>query len=265
MSRPKGSKNLSKEFWDTLCEKYVTSGDSIRKVAKKYDVSSSALSYQIKLRNLYRPRTLACQTYPRNSSYFDTWSQNSAYIFGFICADGSLVRDSISIQIHAKDKEVLNFIGQEIYDCEPPIKYREGSDQRGPQVSLIISDQQIAQTLEGMGVVKNKSFDLQFPNCIPNEFMSDFFRGYFDGDGTLGKYGKNHRVSWVSTDEFCRDSLEYVRGQLGIGGFISRRKNHSAAILGGRLQGKKFLEWIYQDASSFKLNRKYQRFLEEFY
>ena len=38
------------------------------------------------------------------------------------------------------------------------------------------------------GIFPRKTFINRWPNNIPNNLYKDFIRGYFDGDGTLGKY-----------------------------------------------------------------------------
>lgn len=50
-----------------------------------------------------------------------------------------------------------------------------------------------------MGAVRNKSLILTFPNFIPEELMSSFILGYFDGDGCVWN-GKRKKM-WVKNEK----------------------------------------------------------------
>lgn len=59
------------------------------------------------------------------------------------------------------------------------------------------------------GCVKRKSLILKQPKGVPEKFIFDFIRGYFDGDGCLTYYSfennrRAYQIKIVSTEEFCR-------------------------------------------------------------
>jgi hypothetical protein len=48
-----------------------------------------------------------------------------------------------------------------------------------------------------LGGTENKSLTLEFPE-VPKEYLPDFIRGYFDGDGSIMRL-KNNRVNSAFT------------------------------------------------------------------
>jgi hypothetical protein len=61
--------------------------------------------------------------------------------------------------------------------------------------------------LRRLGLIERKSLTMRFPD-VPEEFLRDFVRGCWDGDGSLG--GQNHGRALVAT--FTTGSLDFVTG-----------------------------------------------------
>lgn len=62
----------------------------------------------------------------------------------------------------------------------------------------------MVRDIERLGVVRNKSLVLQFPTkeLVPDEFMSSFILGYFDGDGCIWN-GKRKKM--IVKDSRCKN------------------------------------------------------------
>lgn len=129
----------------------------------------------------------------------------------------------------------------------------------------------ICNTLNNLGMKPNKSLTLNYPTFLSNDLMKDFIRGYFDGDGSFC-FNKNNRsqsiFSLTSTESFCIDCINFLRGQLDIGGGIYDASCHNGITkvlsICGNLQCKKILDYIYKDAD-LKLDRKYQKYISAYY
>jgi len=112
-------------------------------------------------------------------------SYDSAYILGFIAADGCIVDSSkgnpyLSIGIHEKDIEVLNFINRCLESSSLIYKIKNK-----PYVRLNITNQHIVQSLISLGIVFRKTFDLKdILTNIDLQYRPAFIIGYFDGDGS---------------------------------------------------------------------------------
>ena len=119
--------------------------------------------------------------YTVNDNFFKEWTCDMAYILGFWFADGSITRTSLNsfrFTICQKENEILYRIAATM-QCEPaPIKMYNGCYLFG------ISSKEIATDLANLGGIERKSLVCNFP-AVPEKYLSDFIRGYFDGDGSV--------------------------------------------------------------------------------
>lgn len=115
--------------------------------------------------------------------------------------------------------------------------------------------------LNNLGCVPNKSLILKFPK-INQELIRHFIRGYFDGDGTLGCYGKHLQpsCSLVGT----KDVLDNIANQLFFTPTIYHHKGHKEETLTMSMASQKaidFINYIYKDSTIY-LDRKYDKYIK---
>ena len=125
--------------------------------------------------------------YKVNEDFFKIWTKNSAYILGFIFADGHL-EDAAYIRgkylrITSTDFSIIKRI-KETLNSTHKVVVIPASDNRKEKYLLRIGSHKIYYDLESLSLHPRKSLTMRFPQ-IPIEFLSDFVRGYFDGDGTI--------------------------------------------------------------------------------
>lgn len=111
-----------------------------------------------------------------------------AYVLGFIYADGS-VEDASYIRgkylrITSTDLEIILKIKEVIRSNHKVSRYESGLPKRKTRYVLRVGDKDIYSDLKKLGLYPNKSKTVKFPN-VPKEFLPDFVRGYFDGDGCV--------------------------------------------------------------------------------
>lgn len=109
-----------------------------------------------------------------------------AYILGFIYADGYVIINEklhrMGITLAKKDEKHLIKILRYISD-DVPMKYESRRGFHNCRIN--ISQKEFVNNLRKLGVEPNKTgIDFGMPN-IPEEFIFDFIRGYFDGDGSI--------------------------------------------------------------------------------
>jgi len=118
-----------------------------------------------------------------NEDFFKIWTVDMAYILGFWFADGNMrIRDgrksfSICQMLSEKDllQNILNVMGS-----KHPISCPKNREQATFEIySKIMFDDLIY-----LGGRIKKTKDMKFP-IIPKEYIYDFIRGYFDGDGSI--------------------------------------------------------------------------------
>ena len=133
--------------------------------------------------------------YSCNFDFFKKWTDEMAYVLGFLYADGAVI-DAISsrtqyIQFNSTDKELLEKIKIAL-SSEHPIRvwpphltvHKNGTYKSAESFILRIGSRRMFNDLIHLGVIPNKSKISTFP-IVPVSYLSHFIRGYFDGDGCI--------------------------------------------------------------------------------
>ena len=228
-----------------------------------------------------------------NRNYFKQIdSENKAYILGFFYADGYNSGTQASFTQLDQDRDILDQINKEL-DSDINISKKVQKSNNKIIDNLTILSKEMCEDLSKLGAIQNKSLNLKFPDkIIPEKFMRDFIRGYFDGDGCVwnGKRKKMkvkdaskpsgyrerivHNVKFTITgyDKFINSLQDYLVSVLN---FRKTKLNYSKAKninnntkecvctmeYSGRKQMEKFFNYLYTDAKIFG-KRKYNKFLE---
>jgi hypothetical protein len=200
--------------------------------------------------------------YNLNEHFFKNWSIEMSYTLGFFCADGHLAthKSFLCIQLHRKDQYILeNFMKFMHYDGQI---YDYG---KRTTVSLHISSKEITKDLMNFGLTRHKSQELRWIEQIPEEYISHFIRGYFDGDGHVGlaqAHNPNDKkliIKIVSTLQFIgKLKIEFEKHYGSECGSIRNAETYFELIYTGPNHTKSFLDWIYKDSTEeTRLKRKY--------
>lgn len=133
--------------------------------------------------------------YNCNFGFFKHWTDEMAYVLGFLYADGDIV-DAISsrtqyIEFVNADKEILEKI-RVVMKSEHPLHVRppqmhvhkNGIYKSRELFILRIGSRRMFNDLIRLGVIPNKSKISTFP-IVPASYLDHFIRGYFDGDGCI--------------------------------------------------------------------------------
>ena len=240
-------------------------GMTVRDISKKFNIGERRTSNILKKHNI--SILLSCERqvkYSLNENYFDSIdTKDKAYILGFLYADGCNYKNSISISLQERDKDILDNINNELGSNRPLrfIDYSNRNSKCQNQYSLTVTNKHMADQLQSLGMVQNKSLVLEFPKWLDKKLYSHFIRGYFDGDGYVSKNYYNAKLSIVSTNTFCESVKEILHEDVGINSSIYLcHKNALTATrtlqISGRNQIRMFLDYIYNDAN-LCLKRKY--------
>lgn len=122
----------------------------------------------------------------KNEDFFSVWSSQMAYVFGFFVADGNLSkgkRGNCYVEFTSTDKEILLKI-RDVIQSNHTIGVRNRNIKWKTSYRLQLGSKKMFINLEGLGVIMNKSKTIRFPS-VPLKYLSDFVRGYFDGDGSV--------------------------------------------------------------------------------
>jgi hypothetical protein len=204
--------------------------------------------------------------YKVNHNFFKVWSHDMAYILGLWWADGCIQKNLFTITQSVKDKYILDNIAL-IMESNRPIQ------KRNPRYAFDfkISSEKIVNDICSIGGKERKSLDIGFPK-IPNKFLPDFIRGYFDGDGYIG-LNKNNRLAIVicsGSDNFMKRlfkviklNIKNINGRLcKVDYFRGKNKHVIYRIEFGHNDTIRFCEYIYHKFGNLKLKRKYDIFID---
>ena len=121
-----------------------------------------------------------------NKDFFKVWTHNMAYVLGFFAADGNLIqtkRETHYFAIQITDKDLVHKI-KTVMGSDHTISKRVRIGNNKELYRLQIGSKEIFEDLIALGFPPQKTKRLTLPN-IPQKFLSDFVRGYFDGDGNV--------------------------------------------------------------------------------
>ena len=168
-----------------------------------------------------------------NEDFFNVWSPEAAYVLGIIYTDGcihpkyrplekgkefeeeAVLRGRISIG--QKDPEIIYKVLAAM-NCDAKVRFIEngqyGNDLAGDLHRVDFSNSKISASLYRIGLRPSKSRTIAFPK-IPNEYMRDFIRGCWDGDGSFyyeKKYPDKLRSHYVSgSKNFVKDMAKQLQ------------------------------------------------------
>lgn len=145
--------------------------------------------------------------YEVNDSYFDNLdSEDKAYFLGLLLSDGynDIKNGIVSIDLQEEDLPTLRLLNSALNITPRPIRCYENKYAVKPRHRVVVSSRKISERLEQLEMVKQKSYNLKFPQQVPENMLRHFIRGYFDGDGSIGQFGKiqSCEFSVVSTRSF---------------------------------------------------------------
>lgn len=204
-----------------------------------------------------------------NEDYFEIIdSENKAYIFGLILSDGHLLKQRKQLRIKLTDIDLLEEVKKELNYNKPLLVNHTVSATHKQAKTLIICNTKIYDDLLRLGMQQNKTFTLKFP-YIPPHLMSDFIRGFFDGNGSayFKKVGKLlfPNLSICSTIDFLT-TLKDVLEKLGVKSHIYHDINvdeRIATLMIRDIQsGINFFGLLYSGVTGkIFLKRKFKKFL----
>ena len=200
-------------------------------------------------------------------------SPNKAYIFGFLWADGAIYTSAhkIKLDLHKDDLEILEKIKSELkwtgkiasiinkkgqsYRPEESVSYR-----------IALTNKEIVEALSQKGMKPHRETSHLPRRFIPEKYLLDFIRGYFDGNGCISfqitekNTLKNLTVSICGGSAIIHDIGEILikKYKLRIRYYPRRKSNpyNDTLYIASQQDRLYFLNLIYEN-SSLRLQRKY--------
>ncbi len=210
-----------------------------------------------------------------DKNFFKQWGSAMAYVLGFLFADGNIIitnRGTHYVSFHSCDRQLLVAIAH-VMNASQKISKR--SERSGNVYRLQIGSKEMVEDLIDKGLTIGKAKRMVIP-AVPTIFVSDFIRGYFDGDGNVwvGKIHKSRTVPTVTLSvSFTSASKAFLVGLLHVakksglqGGSVYSAQDGSFSRLSfGKYDSLKIYEIMYNTGAvnNLYLQRK-KRVFENF-
>lgn len=249
---------ITDEKRNQIIELY-NSGLSSHVVSKQLGVSTDTVLSSVKKNGNNIRSNTDYRTSTLNENYFETIdTANKAYYLGFIAADGCN-RESRFLEIFIS-KEDISILESFLLDLESNYQIHIRKEK---YAQLTIFSRKLMSDLERHGITQRKSLTLEFPKTVPNEFISDFIRGYFDGDGWISKDGKGIEI--VGTLDMVFNISEYIYNSIKLNpSKIQSKENIFSVFYHGAKRTAQLYEYLYKQ-NSICLERKLLRFKQNKY
>lgn len=229
---------------------------SITNICNYFHIHRSSIYYILKKYNIN------CRgEYDKNRIHFFNYdkmekdSHNKYYWIGFLAADGNVSNNynEVSIELGKKDKKHLEKI-KKFFESDAPIVDRINNN--GSECSKVnFCSKKFAKYLSKYNIIPNKSLMYKIPlNEIPQDYIYDYIRGIFDGDGSLSIHNNLLVFSFCSGNKECVCQIANILQ-------IFNKIDYSSGVYRITTAGKKakeVLEKIYQNSTEEnRLDRKY--------
>lgn len=208
-----------------------------------------------------------------NEGFFKEWNEDSAYLIGFICADGCIHKrkdreKSLILTITSKDRDHLKKINQVLKSSYSISRKNNGSG--GFAFHLAITNYRFCQSIIDKGILPRKTLTMG-PIEVPKKYFRDFIRGFFDADGSVYIYLVNNtpqlKIGFVCAS---KKFIEFLSRQLSKALNIREKKIY-VSLRKGRVNpiysivfyindSQKLSELMYGHRPNLYLERKFQIF-----
>lgn len=218
--------------------------------------------------------------YKIDSNFFKKWGNEMAYVLGYFYADGSLTdADYLRgkyISVSSIDLDTIIRIKKYLKSEHKIVTCKASTCAGHRRYLLRIGDHKLYNDLMELGLYPNKSLTVGFPDNIPHIFLSDFIRGYFDGDGCVYIWKSKGKTQPIILRKlqviFTSGSKRFLVGlaqalfsELVLNQKIVYKGHRSFELRYSTGDSVKLFKFLYNNKNrALFLRRKYTKFLEYF-
>lgn len=232
---------------------------SIKKTSKIFKISEDKVKNSIQCGNFNEKHTI-CNRF--SDGIID---EQTAYWFGFLCADGNVNKYKTSLELACYDIKHLEKFSKFIKDDNCFFYTRNRKNSRS--ICYSINSYEFSKSLRLLGIPNNKNIKDIITSKIPERFIKDFIRGFFDGDGSVSRFyykGKRINVGFRGRLKILTYIKEHLHKELSLSDTkISKDGNSHSLWFRSKDDVYKIYKYFYNNSSIY-LSRKRIR-LERFF
>ena len=254
----RGSRNFTDEQEAEIAKRYL-SGESARGIAKSFCLDKTSILAALRRQGVgQRSPAERNRLYAVDEHAFDTITEEAAYWWGFLYADGSVNKRSVILSLKWDDLDHVEKF-KEFMKSEAPIKkygHKLGCDIHYA-CYIGITSQHLANRMTELGIVPHRTrFDCVKDN-LSQDMIRHWIRGFFDGDGTVYNSGGRFCVGFMGSLEV----IEWIRGCIPFVDKNKRIHKHSISnvfylIFSGNNISRKITDYLYSGQTLY-MDRKY--------
>lgn len=224
----------------TLCLMANDGLHTVEDIAKALDRTKSAVVCKLSKIGVKGKFPNIGGRYPIKMDFFHKQTPDLWYFLGFFYADGNIWETECSVVSAKKDVRFLERLVVQF--SEKPVKYHK----KNKTYVWSVTNKELSHLLQiEYGLMPNKSLVIRFPKTVPEAYVWDFIRGYFDGDGSVGVYDGRLQSTFVSGSKVFLESLRDVLEKEGISSWLGKHSKKKAWKLviagnGSRAMASKF-------------------------
>ena len=226
-------------------------------------VKKVLIKHNISIKSIQETNT---NKYNINHNYFKTQTPNMAYWIGILASDGSVNRNEnqIYIELQKSDRELLEKLNLDINNEREVKDYETCKGYANSK--LYFYSKTIKEDLKSYHIIPNKTYDSEytFPEKLRKEYIFDYIRGLFDGDGCIKL--TNTTITWqidVGRKEIAEKIVDLFKEKNIILSIAELpKKNVTIYRVYGYTKEKceKIYNLLYNTSSNLYMNRKKDKF-----
>ena len=252
------------EHEDTIIELYLA-GATLEEAAAQFGYTPRTVINVLKRRGITRrSRSEAQRRYAVDESFFDNIdTEDKAYWLGFLTADGLITDHVVRINLQLRDIDHLYKFTASLRS-EQTVTFRDTIASNGivtKQAVIIISSRRLVRALNRLGLTSNKTFTVRPCEAVPEELLADYWRGVFDGDGSIsssGLLGITWKMSLVGNKFMVEGFHDFIASFVNTKANVRPFKNVFTISYSGRMVTRAVAQVLYENATIY-LDRKYDR------
>jgi hypothetical protein len=243
---------------ENILEIYKKCNESILETANYFNIPYGTMWARLKKAGLKSKKKKPVYSTGLNETYFyNIDSATKAYFLGFIKADGYIdkKRDRLAIRIQERDVEILKRFCDALNLSIKRINIIKTQENQSAHVEVAITNKLFVKP-----ILEIKS--PEFLKYIPEEFIYDFIRGYFDGDGgvyyhNIDKKSFSMNIMGSPNDDSVLQLILKYFPNLKL--YLDKRSNLPLLQTNNRKELINFRDLIYNDCFLY-LTRKKEKF-----